>query len=354
MGQLATLYDQMAEKLTRYLGQSSSPKLAQSLAATHLMSVMPLAALISMDIVADSWQVEDLTNRLLATDLTESHLLSGALKTAANQLWPDLFKDTVKNKGVDAPQSVGELIAKIANELPQNLAAHQEEIGLLEVWPRQEFDLLADSFYAHSSLPREDIILELQKWNYQKKYDALSQTINSPKNELLSKARYRFDIVADRHSLINLIGQCRLDNIEIQSATPRYGYEVPSVFEEAGIDDLYMECFDQSLELFSSLQAAGQDSSSAYTTLFGHKVRAQFTISASQISKFKAATESTQNLRNSLIERISEFHPIISDLLMAQDVAKVEVIKAQPPKPQKSNPSPSRRHRTRGKRRKST
>lgn len=61
--------------------------------------------------------------------------------------------------------------------------------------------------------------------------------------------------------------------VKLQPLTPRYGYDVPTEIEAAGLSDDYDAIFDQSLQLQSTLQARGFTTESQYATLLGHKQR---------------------------------------------------------------------------------
>ena len=60
-----------------------------------------------------------------------------------------------------------------------------------------------------------------------------------------------------------------VDDLEWQYITPRYGYEIPQLIEDAGLSEAFEACFDISLELFSYLQSAGYHNEAQYAALHG-------------------------------------------------------------------------------------
>lgn len=316
MEKLAALHSQMQEKLGRYLGPNSSEKVYKELSA-----VVPLAAQIEGTLTIDERSIIPILEASRSRKSPEIQEASKALKKQASQMWSE---QTRSLKSTDSKDD--RLIDDLVNELSPHTSAESESMRILQAWPRREFELLADALYAHSNLTREDILLGIEKWTYQRKYQGLRMAIHDPKANILSKVKYSVDMIIDQVALNDLLASGLAEDIQIQEATPRYGYEVPEIIEKAGIENLYMDSFDESLKLYSSLQASPEDYLAVYAVLQGHKVRTQLTINASALhTKINNKVISTADkiLLDQLFQKIGEVHPIIAEAIGQPDTPEL-------------------------------
>ena len=110
-----------------------------------------------------------------------------------------------------------------------------------------------------------------------------------------------------------------VDDLEWQELTPRYGYEVPELIEDAGLSELYEECFDLSVALHSKLQSAGYKIEAQYATLLGHKMRWKVTFNAREAFHLIELRTSPQGhpgyrkLAQQMFEKIAEVHPLLAE-----------------------------------------
>lgn len=192
-------------------------------------------------------------------------------------------------------------------QLGVNLSTELEPLTLLEAWPRNEFDILSDNLYSHSDLPKQQAQLEVESWSYDQKHEALLKILKNSNHGGWQQLRYRWDVIADQSLLLELLRLGLVDNLQTQSPTVRYGYEIPKQIEQAGLEDEFISCFDLSLELFSALQAAGHEQLAPYATLLGHKIRFQLN------TDFKTLVNpAIKAFRQSLVEKIAERHPLVA------------------------------------------
>jgi thymidylate synthase ThyX len=135
----------------------------------------------------------------------------------------------------------------------------------------------------------------------------------------LEKAHYSWDLVCDYGIFRDLQRHRMVDDMEWQILTPRYGYEIPELVEEAGLTEEFERCFDISLELHSALQAAGYDTDAQYATLLGHKMRWKFTFNAREAFHFLELRTSPQGhpgyrkLSQQMYEKLAEVHPLTAE-----------------------------------------
>jgi dTMP kinase len=213
-------------------------------------------------------------------------------------------------------------IDKIVASLPETHSGTPHEVQLISHWPKNEIHLLPDILYPYSALPYKELEQNIATWSIDKKYRALeaftssSPLKNTQASTLLSAVQYRWDIVCTYDTYYKLQTDYSTTRISVQAATPRYGYEIPKIIEDAGAGDLFEACFDASLKLYSALQAAGYQSEASYATLLGHKNHCFVTFSASDLAGAlkQSKTGEIAELINEMMGRVSEVHPLLSSL----------------------------------------
>jgi hypothetical protein len=188
---------------------------------------------------------------------------------------------------------------------------------LQESWPRNEFALLIDALYPYSTSSRSEIVAELENWSYAQKKEAFSAALESENSPLLEEARYRWNVVAQNGVLRSLKKTLLLQELQIQPNTPNYGYNVPEEIEAAAIDEIYIECFAQSSELYNALKNEGHPHLAEYAVLLGHKSRFQFITTAKDLKTAKAQNNQKEikKILDMMGEKISENHALIGEFI---------------------------------------
>ena len=102
----------------------------------------------------------------------------------------------------------------------------------------------------------------------------------------LEKIHYSWDVVCDYGIFRDLQRHRMVDDLQWQQLTPRYGYETPDLVDEAGCTDIFEECFNISLGLYSYLQDKKHGLEAQYATLLGHKMRWKITFNAREAFHF--------------------------------------------------------------------
>lgn len=301
------LFKQMQATAAKLLGKSkTSSQLSEALAV-----VTPLAALATVRISGDAEAIKALTVSLQNNPLDEVRWLGKQLYAAGVNSNSRVFNtpQAGREEFSNSEVPLGEAIAKLAaGRMPKNSSANPEEVALLEAWPRNEFDVLIDALYPYSTSSRKDIAAELLNWPYEQKKEALSAALAQENSPVLQQVRYLWNIICDRSAFAKLKDTIQLQELKIQPPGPHYGYEVPAILEQAGLDGLFMECFDESLKLFTGLRTAGLEDIAAYATLMGHKNRWQFRTNGELFGSINAQLKSMQ-------EKINETHPLIGEFI---------------------------------------
>jgi dTMP kinase len=262
----------------------------------------PLAALVDVRVSGSQQTLEQLLPEIGAMGLEESRQIAKNSQPRDNN-----------------PQTLDEIIKHINDSrISAHGATPDNPVGLAAVFPRNEFDLLADSLYAFSNHSRDEIAAQIDSMSYQQKAEALKALCAADSAGLLEKLLYQFDIIGDIRSIDQLIGALGPVKAKIQPPTPRYGYEVPEAIEDTGLADDFIDCFDVSLELYSELQAAGHETIAGYTVLRGHRQRWQFNLNGGAVfAEGQVASPVAAKLIKALRERAAEVHPLIAAAISA-------------------------------------
>jgi dTMP kinase len=312
--QLSGYHQQLLQRLARYLDENKD-QIGKISLAELILPVTPLSAIDSFAVQLKKDDVKNVASGMLAEDSDELQWAAKQLYLAARHNWPQEFAEPLESS--DGPVALNQIIAKLAEDhLPQVFSA-DDAIKLLEARPRLEFDLLAESIYPFSSLSLDEIVDEVSSWPYMQKYDNLKEAAGQA--ETLQKVSYKLDIISDHLTMNKLINIGRLQDFQVQAFTPRYGYDVPEIIENAKADDLYDACFDESLKIYSLLQGADKEDSAPYVTLLGHKVRWQMNIDARQLKRLVGSPElKGDKTMAAITEKISESHPLLWEIISGQ------------------------------------
>lgn len=333
-------YSEMVHKLTDYVADHSDvPENERDIAwkgavraqaCDAIRPVLPVSTTSTVGIYASGQAVENLIMNLMADDLPESRATGQKILEQARQIIPTFLERA------DKPERGGATIAyrantrnAVANIAKQHLnsthSPETEAVTLNSYWPRNELDLVADMLYEHSNLSLEAIKTEVASWPYDRKQEVFTTYIGERLNRrhrpgrALEKAHYSWDLVCDYGIFRDLQRHRMVDDLNWQQLSPRFGYDIPELVEEAGLTELFEQCFDLSLELHSYLQAKGYELESQYATLLGHKMRWKITYNAREAFHFHELRTSPQGhpgyrkLVLQMHQKLAEVHPLMAD-----------------------------------------
>ncbi len=340
---LSTIFDsysEMAKTLTEYLqAQDTTPaderdgawrNAIRAQACDAIRPILPVATMSTVGIYGSAQALESLIMHLMSEDLPEARNTGEKLLAEVRKIMPSFFERADKaDRGGAAivyRAATKHNVAQLAHEyLPGTLAAESEPVQLTDVWPRNEFDLIPDMLYEHSTLPLREIRDAVSTWPYAKKADVFEAYMGERLNRrhrpgrALEKAHYSWDLVCDYGIFRDLQRHRMVDDLEWQELTPRYGYEVPKLVEDAGLADMFENCFDLSLKLHSILQAAGFAQEAQYATLLGHRMRWKVTYNAREAFHLHELRTSPQGhpgyrkLVQQMHAKLAEIHPMLAE-----------------------------------------
>ncbi len=334
------LYSEMVHKLTDHVRTNSSvPEnerdgawkgATRAQACDAIRAVLPVATKATVGIFASGQALESLIMHLQSEELLEMRDTGDKVLAEARKVIPAFLERA------DKPDRGGALIAYRANTrsavqklaesyLPKHHDVESEAVKLTDYWPKNELDLVADILYEHGNTSLESIRKEVFSWPYERREEVLKTYMGERLNRrhrpgrALEKAHYSWDLVCDYGIFRDLQRHRIVDDLEWQLLTPRYGYEVPPLVDEAGLTELFEECFDISLGLYSDLQAAGYHLEAQYATLLGHKMRWKVTYNAREAFHLHELRTSPQGhpgyrkLVQEMHEKLAEVHPLLAE-----------------------------------------
>lgn len=340
MDQIFDRYSEMVHSLTNYVQNNSDTPAAErdiawkgatrAQACDAIRPVLPVATQSTVGAYASGQALESLIMHLLSDPLREARETGQSLLEQARKVVPTFLERA------DKPDRGGATIAYRANtaasvkQLADDLLTgeygqYTEPVRLSSVWPRNELDLVPDMLYEHSHLSLQEITEEVNTWDYAKKTSVFNAYMGERLNRrhkpsrAIEKAHYSWDLVCDYGIFRDLQRHRMVDDLEWQQLTPRYGFEIPALVEEAGLTDIFEECFAISLRLHSTLQAAGYADEAQYATLLGHRMRWKITYNAREAFHFHELRTSPQGhpgyrkLVQQMHNKLIETHPLMAE-----------------------------------------
>lgn len=333
---------EMTQKLTGYLRKHSSvPKEKRDAAWEDAMSkqafdvtklTLPVATTSQFSITASGQALASLISNLLADNLPEAKAAGQAalqdLQKTAGSLPRDIDLPNKISAAAENHIHTRKAVADFAEvNLPPTLGDLDDNVQLTDYWPRNELDLVPYILYEHSNTSLKDLKQTIASWTYDQKANALHAYIGRQRSDYLQPGRaleyahYTWDIVCDYEVFCCLQRHHIAGSLEWQPLTPRYGFDIPAIIEEAGLADDFEACFDKSAELYSIMQAEGFGSEAQYATLLGHRVRLKLTHNAREafdFCNFHVKTQEHPNCRQLITEilnQLSDTHPLLTDAM---------------------------------------
>ena len=336
--QIFDTYSVMVRKLTDYVRAESSVPLTErdvawqgatrAQACDAIRAVLPVSTKSTVGIFASGQALESLIMHLLSDELPEARITGEKLLREGRKVLSTFLERA------DKPERGGAMIAyrattrdavkKLAETiLPTTHTSETKSVDLVGVWPRNEFDLIPDMLYEHTNMSLREIQDAVSTWTYDEKEKVFSAYMGErlnrrhKPNRAIEKAHYAWDIVCDYGIFRDLQRHRMVDDLAWQDLTPRYGYDVPELVEQAGLVEEFQHCFDISLQLHSILVSAGYEKEAQYATLLGHKMRWKIMYNARQAFHFHELRTTPhghpgyRKLVREMHEKLSEKHPLL-------------------------------------------
>jgi len=333
-------YSFMVRKLTDYVRENSSTPenerdiawkgATKAQACDAVRNVLPVATLSTVGIYISGQSLESLIYHLWSDELPEANKKGDEILTEARKVIP-MFLERA-----DKPERGGAFVAyraeniknikRLANELlPESFVSGEyKEVTLSNYFPKNELDLTADMLYSSSDRSLEEIKQIVDKLPYDKKLEIFNTYIGDRLNRrhrpgrALEKAYYSWDIVCDFGIFRDLQRHRMVADLEWQNLSPRFGYSVPKLIEDADLVDQFEECFDLSLSLFSKMHSVSPVEAQ-YATLMGHRMRWKITYNAREAMHFHELRTAPQGhpeyrrIVKIMHDELSNVHPLLAE-----------------------------------------
>lgn len=344
MDQIFELYSELVHKMTDHVRASDKTpqkerdvawrSATKAQACDAIRPVLPVATQSTVGIYASGQAYESLVMHLLSDELDEARKTGQKLLDEGRKVIPMYLERA------DNPERGGAMIAYRANTYQRvkevakaklaksHAAADVQDVQLVDFWPKNELLAVADMLYEHSSLSLEEIQSEVNTWSYAQKAEVFKAYMGERLNRrqkpgrALEKIHYSWDLICDYGIFRDLQRHRMVDDMNWQQLTPRYGYDIPKLVEDADLSELFEQCFDLSLGLHSELLAAGYELEAQYATLMGHKMRWKVTYNAREafhLHELRTTPQGHPGYRKLVLnmhEKLAEVHPLIAEAMI--------------------------------------
>jgi thymidylate kinase/thymidylate synthase ThyX len=342
-------YSTLAHDLTKHLQMhSSTPKEEQDAAwrsaikaqaCDAIRPVLPVATKSTVGIFASGQALEALIMRLRASESKEAQAVGDQILTEARKIIPTFLERADKPDRGGATtaylSSTRKAMKTLANRyLPDSHSTNQQAVTLRSVWPRKELDLVPHMLYESTQLSLEEITNEVNGWPIERKFEVFNAYMGERLNRrhrpgrALEQAHYTWDLLCDYGIFRDLQRHRMVDDLQWQALTPRFGYDVPKLVEEADLSDLFEKCFDLSAQLYSALQSAGYAYEAQYATLLGHRMRWKVTYNAREafhLHELRTSPQGHPGYRKLVLqmhEKLAETHPMLAEAMKFVNVGE--------------------------------
>jgi thymidylate synthase ThyX len=338
MDEIFSTYSAMVKKLADFVSSKSSVpeaerdgawrSAAKAQACDAARPILPVATKSTVGIFASGQALESLIMHLLGDPLTECNSVGQKLLNECRKTIPTFLERA------DKPDRGGATIAYMSDtrsntaELSSTILGGDfsmdfEPVRLDDYWPKNELNILADILYENSGLSLKEIKQKITKLSYREKQQILHTYVGERLNRRhkpgrsIEKIHYSWDLICDYGIFRDLQRHRIVDDLQWQDLTPRFGYEVPDLVVEAGLQDDFEKCFELSFKLYDAMYNAGYPKESQYATLMGHKMRWKMTFNAREAFHFIELRTSPQGhpgyrkLVKQMYDKICEVHPLI-------------------------------------------
>ena len=341
MDQIFSKYSLMVRELTDYVRNNSTVSkdeqdiawkgATRAQACDAIRSVLPVATKSTVGIFASGQALESLIMHLLSEANQEArdtgHKLLHESRKVISTFLERADKPDRGGAAIAYRANTAKTMSKLSEELLPQYSSDHKAITLADVTHRNELELVPYMLYEKSNLSLTEIEKEVVTWSYEQKSEVFDSYMGERLNRrhkpgrALEHLHYTWDLVCDYGIFRDLQRHRIVDGLEWQQLTPRYGYDIPALVEEAGLADVFEECFDLSYELYSRLQELGMYDEAQYATLMGHKMRWKITYNARQAFHFHELRTTPhghpgyRRLVNQMHEQIAQVHPKLTSAM---------------------------------------
>lgn len=339
MDKIFGLYSHMANELTEHILRSNDlpenerdgafKAAVRAKACDAIRGVLPVAVKSTVGVFASAQTVEHMVEKLLADDLLEVRTAGKKILAETRKVIPSFLERADKaGRGAEYTKYLNKTkqeMRELNNELINNrFSVDMENVKLDNYFPKNELSICADILYEESNLSMQELKNELENIPVSNKAEIINGYIGTRSDRRHKPGRafenvhYSFSLLSDYGIFRDLSRHRIVNGLVWQELSPRYGYQIPDLIEEAGLEEDYIECFDTSLKLHSEVQRQGFIYESQYSTLLGHRMRWNISFNAREAYHILELRTSNQGhpgyreLAQQMYEQIEAVHPLIA------------------------------------------
>jgi thymidylate synthase ThyX len=337
--QIFSNYSKMVRSLTEFVRQKNPQPInekeriawigaTRAQACDAIRPVLPTSTKSTVGIFGSAQAIDNLIMHLLSEPLSEARTAGQNILEQARKVIPAFLERT------DKPDRGGAMVAFRANTRTQisrmakkylqaNSTDFKDEVKLIDYWPKNELDLVPHLLFSESNLSTNETTKKVKKLSHTQKKQILNTYMGKRLNRrhrplrALEIGHYLWEITADYGTFRDLQRHRVVDAFEWQRLGISYGYSVPALVTEAGLEDDFRKCFNLSEELYEFLDKQGYKDESQYATLFGHRMRYRFALNTRAAFHFIELRSSPQGhpgyrkIAAEMHEHICSVHPTI-------------------------------------------
>ncbi|MBI2592452.1 FAD-dependent thymidylate synthase [Candidatus Saccharibacteria bacterium] len=334
-----SLYSEMVRELTEYVRKKNPPPdnekeqiawrgATKAQACDAVRPVLPVSAKLTVGIFGSAQAIESLILHLLAEPLLEAQTTGQKILEEARKVMPAFLERADKPDRGGATTAYrattrDTIKARSNKTLPKISKNKKTSIKLLDYWPKNELDIIPQLLFATSNLSTDEISAQIKKLSTRQKKEIFKEYVGVRLNRrhrpgrALEIPHYLWEVTADYGTFRDLQRHRVIDALEWQKLSTTYGYDIPNLIKEAGLQKKYQRCFELAERLHEHMQDAGYQEEAQYTTLLGHKMRYRFMLNARAAFHFLELRTSPQGhpgyryICNEMYRQLRRVHPSI-------------------------------------------
>jgi thymidylate synthase ThyX len=294
--------------------------------------VLPVSTKLTVGIFASAQAIESLILHLLSEPLLEAQMTGQALLKEARKVIPAFLERADRPDRGGATTAYRAATKQSLKDLSGSyLQTKSKEAGtkikLLDYWPKNELDVVPHLLFGSSNLSTDELESAVSKLTKKQKEEILKSYFGVRLNRrhrpgrALEIPHYLWEVTADYGTFRDLQRHRVIDALEWQKLGISYGYEIPPLVKEAGVEADYQKCFEVAEQLYELLDQNGYDNEAQYATLLGHRMRYRFGLNARAAFHFLELRTSPQGhpgyryICNEMHKLLSSVHPTIGSAM---------------------------------------
>lgn len=342
MDNIFTHYSQMVRDLTEYLRKKHAnirresgdvvwKNTTRAQACDAVRPTLPAATTSTVGIYGSSQGIESLIIHLLSEEIPEFRKAGEDILREAGKVAPSFMKRAgMENRGLVTARYLREkrkAIRELADQEIRGIPSGDGKVALIDYWPTDELDLVPEMLFSETNQPLSEIRKKTANWTDEEKsrvfdaYIGIRQNRRHKPGRALEKVHYEWEIVGDYGTFRDLQRHRVVDSWEWQRLTPCYGYCIPSLISEAGMEETFKKCFLISEALYHYLCNAGFEEEAQYATLLGHNMQYRFLLNARAAFHFlelrsqPAGHPGYRSIVTEMHRQLSQVHPRIGSAM---------------------------------------